>query len=25
VLVGIYLVHRSREYSPTAELTASGN
>jgi drug/metabolite transporter (DMT)-like permease len=25
VLVGIYLVHRSREGSPTAELTASGN
>jgi len=25
VLVGIYLVHRSRESSPTAELTASGN
>ncbi len=25
VLVGIYLVHRSREHSPTAELTASGN
>jgi drug/metabolite transporter (DMT)-like permease len=25
VLVGIYLVHRSREGSPTAELTSSGN
>jgi drug/metabolite transporter (DMT)-like permease len=25
VLVGIYLVHRSREGSPVAELTASGN
>lgn len=25
VLVGIYLVHRSREQSPPAELTASGN